>query len=104
MAKKRAIVDAVLSATRLSGIFSQDIEDLKEDKTNGSPPLHVPPVQAGKLVSKKQLKDIFTLVNDQLIPIEEAKSLMINRYKLDESRKLTSSQANDFLDYLRKLG
>lgn len=104
MAKKRAIVDAVLSATRSSGIFSQDIEDFKGDKTNGSPPLRVLPVQPDKSVSKQQLTDIFTLVNDKLIPIERAKSLMIDRYKLAESRKLTSSQAVDFLDYLRNLG
>lgn len=102
MAKKRALVDAVLSATRSSGIFSQDIEDLKGD--NASSPLRVLPTLSDKLVSKKQLADIFTLVNDKLIPIEKAKSLMFERYKLDDSRRLTSSQANDFLDYLRKLG
>jgi len=105
MAKKRALVDAVLSATRSSGIFSQDIEDLKGDKTIGATtPLRVLPVPPDKPVSKQQLIDIFTLVNDKLIPIEKAKSLMIARYKLAESRNLTSSQANDFLDYLRKLG
>ena len=109
MAKKRAIVDAVLSATRSSGIFSQDIEEIdfkgNNAKTVGTSPLRVLPVlQPDKLVSKQQLIDIFTLINDNLIPIEKAKSLMIERYKLDESKKLTSSQANDFLDYLRKLG
>jgi hypothetical protein len=108
MAKKRAIVDAVLSATRSSGIFSQDIEELdsKGDNTETrvSSPLRVLPIQADKPVSKQQLIDIFALVNDKLIPIEKAKSLMIERYKLADSRKLTSSQANDFLDYLRKLG
>jgi len=104
MAKKRALVDAVLSATRSSGIFSQDIEDLKGDKTNGSPPLRVLPIPNDKPVNKRQLIDIFALVNDKLIPIEKAKCLMVERYKLAESRNLTSSQANDFLDYLRKLG
>jgi hypothetical protein len=106
MAKKRAIVDAVLSATRSSGIFSQDIEeyDFKGDNANGSPPLRVLPVQPDKLVSKKQLTDIFTLINAKQIPIDKAKSLMTQRYKFDESKKLTSSQAEDFLAYLRKLG
>ena len=104
MAKKRAIVDAVLSATRSSGIFSQDIEDLKGDKITGPSPLRVLPILPDKPVSKQQLTDIFTLVNDKLIPIEKAKSLMIERYKLAESRNLTSSQAVDFLDYLRNRG
>jgi hypothetical protein len=31
MAKKRALVDAVLSATRSSGLFTQDLEDFAED-------------------------------------------------------------------------
>lgn len=30
MAKKRGLIDAVLSATRSSGIFTQDVEDLKD--------------------------------------------------------------------------
>ncbi|CCC57840.1 hypothetical protein [Caloramator australicus] len=30
MAKKRALIDATLSATRTSGIFTQDIEDMEE--------------------------------------------------------------------------
>ncbi|MEC2076308.1 hypothetical protein [Metabacillus fastidiosus] len=30
MAKKRALIDAVLSATRASGLFTQDIEDFEE--------------------------------------------------------------------------
>lgn len=105
MAKKRAIVDAVLSATRSSGIFSQDIEDFKGDKA--PTPLRVlpiQPIQPDKSVSQKQLTDIFTLIKSQQIPLDRAKSLMIERYKFDESRKLTSSQADDFLVYLRNLG
>lgn len=105
MAKKRAIVDAVLSATRSSGIFSQDLEDLKGDKA--STPLRVLPsqsIQPDKLVTQKQLTDIFTLIKSQQIPIDRAKSLMVERYKFDESRKLSSSMADDFLDYLRNLG
>lgn len=35
MAKKRALVDAALSATRSSGIFTQDIEDLASDENHG---------------------------------------------------------------------
>ena len=43
MAKKRALVDAALSASRLSDIFTQDIEDLKENgvikEDESEPPL-----------------------------------------------------------------
>ena len=34
MAKKRALIDAVLSATRTSGIFSQDLDVWKENLEN----------------------------------------------------------------------
>lgn len=40
MAKKRAVVDAALAATRSSGIFTQDVEDLEDDD---SPPPARPP-------------------------------------------------------------
>ncbi len=52
MAKKRALVDAVLSATRSSGLFTQDIEDLelpqpivapKPQTTAAAPPTPVTP-------------------------------------------------------------
>lgn len=40
MAKKRALIDAVLSATRASGLFTQDIEDFpKPDRKGGDAPL-----------------------------------------------------------------
>ncbi len=35
MAKKRALIDAVLSATRSSGIFTQDMDDLVDDDVLG---------------------------------------------------------------------
>lgn len=38
MAKKRALIDAVLSATRSSGIFTQDVEDLQEWIDAGAAP------------------------------------------------------------------
>lgn len=36
MAKKRALIDAVLSATRSSSIFTQDVEDMETFETSGS--------------------------------------------------------------------
>ena len=36
MAKKRALIDATLSATRASGLFTQDLEDLDLDSSSGS--------------------------------------------------------------------
>src|SRR5579863_4222291 len=52
MAKKRAKVDAVLSATRSSGLFTQDIEDWSSspDESEGSK-------QEAKLVADKKLRE-----------------------------------------------
>jgi len=55
------------------------------------------------LPAKKQLADKFSLIANKKIPIEKAKSWMIARYKVDESRKLTSYQADDFLVCLRSI-
>lgn len=48
MAKKRSYVDACLSATRTSGIFTQDMEDLSLSQNTGATPHAVPSeLQAG---------------------------------------------------------
>jgi|SRR5215472_4269689 len=52
MAKKRALVDAVLSVTRSSGLFTQDVEDFGgSDTSDGPPPTPDPP--APKSESRK---------------------------------------------------
>lgn len=103
MAKKRALIDAVLSATRSSGIFTQDIEDFaatesdhmdnnykKRENMNKSTP-----------VSREQLTEMLNLILYKKIPIEKAKSLINERYKVNESKQLTSDQAADFIAYLK---
>ena len=46
MAKKRALVDAVLTATAASDIFTQDLEDIRENIVATTPPAPVPVAQA----------------------------------------------------------
>jgi hypothetical protein len=93
MAKKRALVDSVLSATRSSGIFTQDIEDLGLDFQK----------QAKKPVNKKQLTEIFALVSEKQIAISEMKLLLKEKYNVNESKYLTSSQAENLISYLKGL-
>lgn len=112
MAKKRAFVDAVLSATRSSGIFTQDIEELDDEnfiiapkkarvnkttKTtiNKSKEIMI------KAITKSQQTQIVLTLNKNKIPIEYAKELMQERYKVDESKKLTTEQADEFIDLLK---
>lgn len=104
MAKKRALIDAVLSATRSSGIFTQDVEDFAsnpesdnmhqndskgKDKNKSTP------------VTREQLTEMLNLILYRKIPIEKAKTLINERYKVNESKQLTSDQAADFIAYLK---
>ena len=107
MAKKRAFVDAVLSATRSSGIFTQDIEDMSGD--NGDSPkgnrqsMDTPSVvdNADNPVSKETTKRIMSQIKAAYISLDYAKMLMQKRYNVQESRDLTESQAQDFIDHLK---
>lgn len=115
MAKKRALIDAVLSATRSSGLFSQDLEDMSElmptgDKQQEQPmqqktsttPENVQPSKDAP-VNKKQLTEIFRLVEEKKLPVSEVKNMMLERYNVKESKELTTAQLQDFIAYLKDL-
>jgi hypothetical protein len=112
MAKKRALVDAVLSATRSSGTFSQDLEEMDftmEDntqsitKTNNSK--LIKPESKGeshkKPITKQQQSEIFLVIKQGKIPVNHAKGIMVEKYNIEESSKLTSEQAEEFIDILK---
>lgn len=108
MAKKRALVDAVLSATRSSGIFSQDMEDifnLSEQKPVQQAPLNQPDspqkVQP-EPATKEQLRQIYSLAKELALSAQQAKNIMLLHFKVDDSKKLTKDQAGDLIDLLIK--
>lgn len=104
MAKKRALIDAVLSATRTSGIFTQDLDDLMQDtsvpdsKTKGTPKS-----ESGTLskVTKGQMNEIVSIMESKKISIDTAKTMISERYHIKESKQLTKSQAQDFINHLK---
>ncbi len=106
IANKRALVDAVLSATRSSGLFSQDLEDIgsffSAQESYNSYGANVKANQEGRRAHKEKLLEIFQLVEQKRIPISEIKSTMLDRYNVKESKTLTCDQADDFIKYLRK--
>ena len=93
MAKKRALIDAVLSATRSSGIFTQDIEDLPLATTNASK-------GGGEQATKAQLQKIFRIVNEMDMPTDVAKELMKMTFGVEHSTQLNKKQASDFIQDL----
>ncbi|MCH3965523.1 MAG: hypothetical protein LKE46_14895 [Clostridium sp.] len=113
MAKKRAFIDAVLSATRSSGLFTQDIEDSyfpsgndaknkkpytehKSSNTINSNSSHVK-----KYMNKDQQYTLISIIKQNNIPINKVKELMKKRYKISEGKNLSSIQSNDFIKYLK---
>lgn len=72
-AKKRALVDATLSATRSSGLFTQDLEDLEEwiggsvvvDVETSEAPSEAETSKAEKLISDAQRKRLFAIAGDE---------------------------------------
>lgn len=127
MAKKRALIDAVLSATRSSGIFTQDIEDgysnNYEQNTNNLSTLSTTNVKNynkksdsltknntnsntntnhNKLpISKSQHTKLISIINQRKLPVEDIRAIMNERYNVNESKYLNFEQADDFIEFLK---
>jgi hypothetical protein len=108
MAKKRALVDAVLSATRSSGIFTQDIEEIDFDTDDPQPPkrsnnknIQKNTKHSANPISKQQQSEIFSIIKQSKISVSYAKGIMVEKYNIEESSKLTSEQADEFIDILK---
>ena len=143
MAKKRALIDAVLSATRSSAIFTQDVEDMEpfdnanpgiykdQGNSEGNPnyegnsknkstninskqvisgqsfnpnsqrqPSTAVNTSTVKPATKSQLNKIQTLVTEKNIPINKIKSVIYERYQVNESKLLSLKQADDLIKYI----
>lgn len=94
MAKKRALIDAVLSATRASGLFTQDIEDFSKQQNIKGGEEHA---------TKRQLQTIFRIVADLNMHPDVAKEMMQMMYQVEHSTMLTKKQASDFIQDLLQL-
>lgn len=105
MAKKRALVDAVLSATRSSGLFTQDIEDLEIIQEKPGTTVQVPFINDNlpKMATEKQLQKLYFMTKQMNMSGTTARQLMKDRYKVDSSDKLTCQQASDFISHLTLL-
>ena len=80
MAKKRALVDAVLSATRSSGIFTQDVEDMDIVE------------EVIKPSSEKQRKYIYNLSKEKHLDEEQLRTLCSSVIGEDKPSKDWSSE------------
>ncbi|NLL70391.1 MAG: hypothetical protein GX238_04585 [Epulopiscium sp.] len=92
MAKKRAFIDAVLSATRSSGIFTQDIEDLDIVKEENS---------FTRLSTDKQRKYIYTLSKEKQMTEQDLKEFCQQVIGEDKpSKDWTTEEASKIIQAL----
>ena len=100
MAKKRAYIDGILSATAASDIFTQDVEDLPEfakavetAPANGKPEVQMPqekPVGDGKrVISEKQGNRLLAIASVNGYTRELVKDYVKNKYSLENLRGIT---------------
>ncbi len=109
MSKKRAFIDAVLSATRSSGIFTQDIEDIEDTNNNltsNNTAQSTQKVNNSNMVkpspiTREQQSQIFVADSKNNIPLDYVKSFMIEKYNINESKLLNSEQAEDLTVLLK---
>jgi hypothetical protein len=103
MAKKRAVIDAVLSATKSSFLFTQDIESIQQLKSSDN---QEKTENGGrdKIISKitpNQESYIMKLINRNKLSSDNISQTLSERYKVNITTHLTSKQASDFIAYLR---
>jgi len=109
MSKKRALVDAALSAGRLSNVFTQDIEDMgaissanipeHEEVKATSSDKDLP--QADQ-VTDAQRKKIFASAKQMGYEEEEIKEIIKAKWDVDSTKDLTKSQASDLIGMIEK--
>lgn len=115
MAKKRAHVDAVLTATAASDIFTQDVEDMVE---NGKMPEngHLEPEPPGQLqadtqqaggaspASQNQIKAIFAISKKREYSDENRAHLceMVSKGRTKSTKELTKAEASAAIEFLNK--
>ncbi len=81
MAKKRAYVDGILSATAASDIFTQDIEDIADAETipnGGKPKVAMPKAKAKPEAKVEAEPEAEIRLNDDIINLKKARSLIGN--------------------------
>ncbi len=107
MAKKRALVDAVLSATRSSGIFTQDVEDLQEWVNTDFEDNYQKQQAQQQQTNEKTLSGMSTAAQQKKIHVEAEKkgynveALVRERgIESGSTKDLTKQQASELISWL----
>jgi len=118
IAKKRALVDATLSATRSSGIFTQDMEDLQDwidaevieedfpiqDNIKTTKETQKQPNNQSKKITEKQEKYLYVQAKQKGLDSEALHKMVNELYGIEHLSELDYTQFNFVLDELAKMG
>ena len=105
MAKKRAQVDATLTATAASDIFTQDIEDMPEviPGAKEKPEVEVEDdIPLDHRISEKQVKRMFTIAKEQGWEDTAVKSL-VAEYGYESSKDISKEKYKLIIEQLQKV-
>jgi len=115
MAKKRAHVDAILTATAASDIFTQDVEDMPEVIPQAAPkkateatpappdvpepelPEEAPPI---KLISEAQQKRLFAKAKEAGWPTVDLKNYLAQKYGIGSSKDIPAELYATIVEYV----
>ena len=108
MAKKRALVDAVLNVGNLSARFTQDVEDMNivEDNTGGKNPDELKQKEkskADRLATKKQLQYLEQLMQQHGNTAETMNKYVKQAYGVDDYTKISGVQASELIEKYKSL-
>lgn len=98
MAKKRALVDATLSAGRLSDLFTQDLEEI-----NDRPPKDIEPIEKSTHDQKVEVDKLFqTLVDKFGADPGLIMETLEEKFAIADLNDLTAEQSKKVVTYLKK--
>jgi len=108
MAKKRAMVDAVLTATAASDIFTQDVEDMPQAESGPaqtSPPQHATqPAQTGQQATQKQVGFLQNVARDAGFDEQgllDAARRFLKANDFNDLSQLFSKEASTLIDAIK---
>lgn len=111
MAKKRALIDAVLTCTAASDIFEQDLEDLPEDmrqevkeppaasKPEVNPPQAKPAESKGRVISEKQGNRLLAIATANGYSKDIVKEYVTATHKFEKLRHITVDKYDEIVKH-----
>lgn len=113
MAKKRALVDAILNVGALSARFTQDVEDMNIESDRSTEKMVSVPAPMSKSESdtvvekpatQKQIKFLESLIVKNGTTTDAVNEFIRKKYGIEDYRQISSVQASELIEKFKALG